>query len=64
MKTVSAAEVTNHIVHRVEPTVPPLAKAVKIGDKVKLHVIVSKDPGFPTDWVFGAQPRPLFTVRT
>ena len=56
VKTVSAAEATNHIVHRVEPTVPPLAKAVKIGDKVKLHVVVSVDPGFPTGWVFGAQP--------
>lgn len=42
VKTVSAAEATNHIVHRVEPSVPPLAKAVKIGGKVKLHVVVSQ----------------------
>jgi TonB family protein len=41
VKTVSAADATNHIVKRVEPTVPPLAKQVKIGGNVKLHIVIS-----------------------
>jgi TonB family protein len=41
VKTVTAAEAADHIAQRVEPTVPPLAKAVKIGGKVKLHIVIS-----------------------
>jgi TonB family protein len=41
VKTVSAAEAASHIAQRVEPVVPPLAKAVKIGGKVKLHIVIS-----------------------
>jgi len=41
-KTVSAAYAASHIAQRVEPTVPPLAKAVKIGGKVKLHIVISR----------------------
>jgi len=40
-KIVSAADAASHIAQRVEPTVPPLAKAVKIGGKVKLHIVIS-----------------------
>jgi TonB family protein len=40
-KSISAAEATSHLTQRVEPTVPPVAKAVKIGGKVKLHIVIS-----------------------
>ncbi len=40
-KTVSTADATSHITQRVEPTVPPIAKAAKIGGKVKLHIVIS-----------------------
>jgi TonB family protein len=40
-KTVSTTEASSHLVQRVEPTIPPLAKAVKIGGKVKLHIVIS-----------------------
>lgn len=41
VKTVSAVEAASHIAQRVEPIVPPLAKAVKIGGKVQLHIVIS-----------------------
>jgi TonB family protein len=41
-KNVSPADANNHITHRVEPTMPPLAKAARVGGKVKLHVIISR----------------------
>ena len=41
LKTVSSTDATSHVARSVEPIVPPLAKAVKIGGKVKLHVIIS-----------------------
>ena len=40
-KTVSTVDANSHIAHRVEPVVPPLAKAARVGGKVKLHVIIS-----------------------
>ncbi len=40
-KTVTPAEAESHILQRVAPTIPPLAKAARIGGKVKLHIIVS-----------------------
>jgi TonB family protein len=40
-KTVSTAEATSHVTQRVAPTVPPIAKAVKIGGKVRLHIVIS-----------------------
>ena len=40
-KTVSTVDANSHITHRVEPVVPPLAKAARVGGKVKLHVIIS-----------------------
>jgi TonB family protein len=40
-KTVSTTEAKTHITQRVEPTVPPLAKAARIGGKVKLHIVIS-----------------------
>jgi len=39
-KTVSTAEATRLVTQRVEPTVPPIAKAVKIGGKVRLHIVI------------------------
>jgi TonB family protein len=41
VKTVSSTDATSHVARSVEPTVPPLAKAVKIGGKVKLHITIS-----------------------
>jgi TonB family protein len=41
VKIVSAEEATGHIVRRVEPTVPPIAKLAKVGGKVKLHIVIS-----------------------
>jgi TonB family protein len=40
-KTVTAAEADSHIVERIEPTVPPLAKLAKVGGKVRLHIAIS-----------------------
>src|SRR5712691_10875384 len=40
-KGVLPADADNHIIHRVEPTVPPLARAARVGGKVKLHIIIS-----------------------
>ena len=34
-------EGTSHLVQRVEPTVPPIAKVAKIGGKVKVHISIS-----------------------
>jgi TonB family protein len=40
-KTVTTAEADSHIVKRVDPTIPPLAKATKIGGEVRLHITIS-----------------------
>ena len=40
-KTVSSGEATAHLMQRVEPTVPPLAKTLKVGGKVKLSIVIS-----------------------
>jgi TonB family protein len=40
-KTVTAAEADSHIVKRIEPTVPPLAKLAKVGGQVRLHIAIS-----------------------
>jgi TonB family protein len=40
-KTVSAADAASHIAQRVEPTVTPGVKAIKLGGKVKLHIVIS-----------------------
>jgi len=40
-KAISPAEADAHITQRVEPTVPALAKAARIGGKVKLHIVIS-----------------------
>ena len=40
-KTVTPAEADSHVVKRTEPTVPSLAKLVKVGGKVRLHIVIS-----------------------
>jgi TonB family protein len=40
-KTITAAEADSHIVKRIEPTVPPLAKLARIGGKVELRIAIS-----------------------
>lgn len=40
-KVVSPDEAASHLLQRVEPTVPPLAKVVKVGGKVKVHILIS-----------------------
>jgi TonB family protein len=40
-KTVPSAEAESHIVEKIEPTVPPLAKMAKIGGKVRLRIVIS-----------------------
>jgi TonB family protein len=39
--SVSPAEANTHLFERVEPTVPPLAKTLRIGGKVKLQITIS-----------------------
>lgn len=39
--SVSATDANGHLLQHVEPTVPPLAKAVKIGGTVKLQINIS-----------------------
>jgi len=41
VKTVPTSDAASHVARMVDPIVPPLAKAVKIGGKVKLHIIIS-----------------------
>jgi TonB family protein len=41
IKAVPAPEADSHIVQRVEPIIPPLAKAARIGGTVKLNIIIS-----------------------
>ena len=41
VKTVPATDAASHVARNIEPVVPPLAKAAKIGGKVKLHIIIS-----------------------
>lgn len=40
-KAVTPAEASSHLLQRVEPTLPPIAKVAKIGGKVKLHISIS-----------------------
>jgi TonB family protein len=40
-KAVSTADATSHVIHRVEPTTPPIAALTKIGGAVKLHIVIS-----------------------
>ena len=35
-KTVTAAEADSHLVMRIEPAIPPLAKTAKVGGKLRL----------------------------
>jgi TonB family protein len=56
VKPVSVAEAANHIVQRVEPTVPPLAKALKVGGKVRLHIIVATSGEVSSVTVASGQP--------
>ena len=41
LKVVTPDEATSHLLQRVEPTVPPIAKLAKIGGKVKVHISIS-----------------------
>jgi TonB family protein len=40
-QVVTPDKATSHLLQRVEPTVPPIAKVVKIGGKVKVHISIS-----------------------
>jgi hypothetical protein len=54
-KRVPPADADNHIIHRVEPTVPPLATAARVGGKVKLHVLISASGNVSTVTVISGQ---------
>ncbi len=55
-KPVSTVEANSHIAHRVEPVVPPLAKAARVGGSVKLHVIISPTGDVSTVTVISGHP--------
>jgi TonB family protein len=55
-KTVSTVDASSHIAHRVEPVVPPLAKAARVGGSVKLHVIISPTGDVSTVTVISGHP--------
>jgi TonB family protein len=40
-KAVTPAEADNHLVERIAPTVPPLAKMARVGGKVDLRIVIS-----------------------
>jgi TonB family protein len=40
-KQVSTADATSHLIHRVEPNVPPIAAMTKTGGVVKLKIVIS-----------------------
>jgi TonB family protein len=53
---VSPADADSHVVHRIEPAVPPLAKAARIGGKVKLHIVISSSGDVSTVTVVSGHP--------
>ena len=55
-KLVSPADADNHIIHRVEPTVPPLATAAEVGGKVKLRILISVSGDVSTVTVINGHP--------
>jgi TonB family protein len=55
-KSVSPEDANNHIIHRVELTIPPLAKAARVGGSVKLHVIISPSGDVSTVTVTSGHP--------
>jgi TonB family protein len=42
IRTVSSDEAKTHCIQRIEPSIPPIAKAVRVGGKVKLHITISR----------------------
>jgi|KBSMisStaDraftv2_1062788.scaffolds.fasta_scaffold00014_74 TonB family protein len=55
-KSVPAADAADHIIHRVEPTTPALAKAARIGGKVKLRIVISSSGDVSTVTVLSGHP--------
>lgn len=53
---VSSADADNHIIHRIEPAIPPLAKAARIGGKVRLHIVISSSGEVSTVTVVSGHP--------
>lgn len=53
---VSSADADNHIIHRIDPAVPPLAKAARIGGKVRLHIVISSSGNVSTVTVVSGHP--------
>lgn len=53
---VPSANADSHIIHRIEPAVPPLAKAARIGGKVKLHIVISSSGEVSTVNVVSGHP--------
>ncbi len=42
IRTVSSDEAKTHCIQRIEPSIPPIAKAIRVGGKVTLHITISR----------------------
>lgn len=53
---VPPSEATTHLIQRVDPTIPPLAKAARVGGTVKLEVTISESGGVATVKIISGHP--------